>query len=283
MGTTYAAQQQKQQPQTQSLAASTKRQLQQLQHQVIVPANQSTTAPSLEIFTCVRRNVTLSTAGCGRMWRSANGATAPERFEGRYACRGCPIGESNFVGRAPDPYAVLRESVCGRCSRCFRSADRLIWPKILGFCISCYNRHREAILGRNAKGHPPEIMQLLHTEQAQVTTSNGVYILTRHHVLSYTELCRQAQRTATVPLFFVRWITLSGSATNSNSGVGTLGEVQPIVGTGVSTNEATAVATVVAATPTKRSRPPRVFPAALPDTSWVRPTDPVTSWMWAAR
>src|ERR1700733_3595145 len=146
------------------------------------------------MFTCSKRGgLTLSTRGCGRIWESANGPKPPDHHEGRYACRGCPIGESNHTGKPPDPYAALRESVRRICSRCGRVTDRLINADTFGLCISCFNRHGEVLRGKNARGTVPALSALLHTEQAQVTTDSGSHILTRHNVLSFTELKVQAQ------------------------------------------------------------------------------------------
>jgi hypothetical protein len=242
----------------------------------IIPPDQPTTAPAaLEMFTCVKRGgLKLSTVGCGRLWFSANGTKPPDLHEGRAACRGCPIGESNHTGKPPDPYAALRESVRRICSRCGRITDRLINADTFGFCISCFNRHGEVLRGKNARGTVPTLSAQLHTEQAQVTTDAGSHILTRHLVLSFQELKIQAQRTAVVAMVFTRWITLGGCAESKNIAVGELGEVQPLAGSGTGANEAEARAS--------SKRRPGTLRDQEPVTSWVRDARPVpvTSWMW---
>jgi hypothetical protein len=229
----------------------------------IIPPDQPTTAPAtLEMFTCVKRGgLKLSTVGCGRIWESANSPKPPDPHEGRYACRGCPIGESHYTGKPPDPYAALRESVRRICSRCGQTTDRMINAETFGFCISCFNRHREVLRGKNARGTVPTLSAQLHTEQAQVTTDAGSYILTRPLVLSFQELKIQAQRTAVVQMSLIRWITLGGRAESKNSAVGELGEVQPLAGACVSSKS-------------RRDQEPV--------TSWIRDARPVpvTSWIW---
>jgi hypothetical protein len=233
-----------------------------------IPPDQPTTPPAaLEMFACVKRNVTLIRVGCGRMWLSANGSRIPDPYEGKAACRGCPIGESHYTGKPPDPCAALRDSVRRLCSRCGTTADRLINATTTGFCISCFNRHGEVLRGKNARGTLPALSSLLHTEQAQVTTDAGSYILTRHLVLSFQELKVQAQRTAVIEMSFIRWITLGGRAESKNSAVGGLSEVQPLVGSGTGANEADAD---VVAGPRRRQRP-LIDPNARPVTSWIEP------------
>jgi hypothetical protein len=236
-------------------------------HQAIIPPDQPTAAPAaLEMFACVKRSVTLSTRGCRRIWESANGPKPPDHHEGRYACRGCPIGESHYTGKPPDPYAALRESVRRICSRCGRITDRLINADTFGFCVSCFNRHGEVLRGKNARGTVPALSAQLHTEQARVMTNAGSYILTRHLVLSFQELKVQAQRTAVVQMTFVRWIALSSSrAESKNSAVGGLGEVQPLAGSGTGANEAEARASSKRRPRTRKDQDPR------PVTTWIQP------------
>jgi hypothetical protein len=222
-------------------ATTMRKQRRRQQRQIVIPADQSTETPAnLELFTCSRRGgLRLSPAGCGRLGHSANKTAAPELWEGRAACRGCHIGESNHTGSAPDPYVPLRESVRLLCSRCGRVTRRMIRPESVGFCISCYNRDRECRIGQNARGHRPALTAELHTEDALVTTSTGgTYPLTRHRVLHFAELVRQETWNATESLTFVRLIKLTGSAKSENSAVGTLNEVQPLAGSGESANEA---------------------------------------------
>jgi hypothetical protein len=142
--------------------------------------------PDLTLFECTKRSLSLTVRGCSRLWASANGPKPPEPHEGRAVCRGCVLGEWHATGREPDPAAAVRESLRRLCSRCGRSAERLINVHTPGHCISCYNRHREVLRGENAKHNVPVLTYLLHTEQAQVASvSAPPFILTRHHVFEF--------------------------------------------------------------------------------------------------
>ena len=69
----------------------------------------------------------------------------------RLKCRGCDLGALH-CGVAPSSRSKSRMLGSLICSRCMRGASRLIRKTI---CVSCYNREREVIVGRNAKGTKP--------------------------------------------------------------------------------------------------------------------------------
>ncbi|HEX7641969.1 MAG TPA: hypothetical protein VF472_07105 [Burkholderiaceae bacterium] len=113
-------------------------------------------------FIC-KRYGTMSPEACARNYRSAPDAIRSGRLE---ACLGCAIGHGHAGGRehvvaAPAAGAVTRSKpACLRCRRSGReSASRLIGRMRLirqhTICVSCYNREREVLRGRNAKGAPP--------------------------------------------------------------------------------------------------------------------------------
>jgi hypothetical protein len=226
--------------------------------------------PNLEMMTCHKRSMRLTVGGCARIWLSANTGKPPEAHEGRSACRGCPIGAFNATGKPPDPAADVREKLRRTCSRCGRLSDRIIHFETRGHCASCDARHGESRRGANAKGTPPRLTALLHTEQALVTSADGsTHILTRHHVLSFLELTRQAERTATESMTFRRWVTLAGGGHSENTGTGHLGPSMALAGTATSQCHASAAPL----SPVDMS--PR------PVTSWMTHCSPkpVTSWM----
>ena len=77
----------------------------------------------------------------------------------------CETGAANLrklLGQ-PEPVAariyVAALPWMSTCTRCQRKSDRLIRRRL---CISCYNRDREARLGRNAKGSRPGLCDELH-------------------------------------------------------------------------------------------------------------------------
>lgn len=103
-----------------------------------------------DYFACVNGMGKLSTTACAKNYELA---MSPHGLkEGRrMTCRACPVGalhagipagvdtESRFVGS-------------GFCARCERETTRLIRGTI---CVGCYNREREVLIGKNAKGGLP--------------------------------------------------------------------------------------------------------------------------------
>ena len=90
-------------------------------------------------FDCPALRATLSAANCADNWKHRR----------CLACNGCPIG-AEHAGENPAPPVRARLP----CVRCGRSDLRLLSRCL---CISCYNREREAVKGRNAKGIRAEI------------------------------------------------------------------------------------------------------------------------------
>jgi hypothetical protein len=69
----------------------------------------------------------------------------------RFKCRSCPLG-AQHAGVKPLAKAAAKFLAGMICARCVRHAPRLIRGVI---CVSCYNREREMLIGRNAKGNKP--------------------------------------------------------------------------------------------------------------------------------
>lgn len=112
----------------------------------------------LELMTCTRRSLRLLPAACGRLYISANGKDEPAPWEGRAACRGCAIGARN-AGRPVERLAEAAGELQRICTRCHAPAPRQIQGR---WCVSCYNRHLEALKGVNAKGGRPQLLDRLH-------------------------------------------------------------------------------------------------------------------------
>lgn len=99
-------------------------------------------APHLPLFHCARHACDLSVSAC------AHNHVAARMF----ACSGCAVGRQHAVaaGLLSARAAPVRSALdAARCCRCMRSASRLVHGKL---CVSCFNREREFIRGRNAKG-----------------------------------------------------------------------------------------------------------------------------------
>lgn len=114
-------------------------------------------APGFLGFDCGALRATLSPASCGDNF-----------VQGRcLACLNCSVGKGHAGGVKPivsgrgrhtafldDVRISLREAISKRCVRCDESTGRLIAKSL---CINCYNRQREVVVGRNAKGKFPVV------------------------------------------------------------------------------------------------------------------------------
>jgi hypothetical protein len=101
-------------------------------------------------FKCPKGVGKLSDKSCGKLYIEA---MSPKGLrEGlRFQCRGCPVGAEHSGSKRLD--AASSGLLSGLiCARCIRQAPRLIRGTI---CVSCYNREREVLIGKNAKGNRP--------------------------------------------------------------------------------------------------------------------------------
>ncbi len=102
-----------------------------------------------DLFRCTTWRATLSIPACAGRWREAQTAKA-ERAEQLRLCRQCPTGAAHagekFIHRA----TVYGNNVCPRCRR--GTTRRMVSNRV---CLTCYNRQREVLVGKNAKGSAP--------------------------------------------------------------------------------------------------------------------------------
>lgn len=108
-----------------------------------------------QFFNCQPMSAVLSVAGCARMWKEANQPNTVKNYGDRlYKCYRCELGAAHAgesVIACNDLYGAKL------CCRCHRPSRRLIHDEL---CVSCYNREREVIIGKNGRGtapvkHPP--------------------------------------------------------------------------------------------------------------------------------
>lgn len=120
----------------------------------------------LKFFRCEVYRASLSTKACADRWNEAQDARGykAQRYE---RCRTCTIG-SFHAGRGAAIYSSYFEAPF--CPRCGAYADRMIGNKL---CVSCYNRQREWMIGRNAKGRAPIKMRPLHRRSVRVSVSSN--------------------------------------------------------------------------------------------------------------
>lgn len=156
---------------------------------------------TIPLFRCDKRACTLAKASCARMWEQAQ-LQRPEPWQSLWSCRYCPVGAVN-AGRPAAEAAALGGSDTLRaiCPRCLRLAARLINGR---FCVSCFNRHREAQKGRNAKGGVPRLTAVLHAEVLAVMDGGNIRRETFDSVIGPVEAMVLAAKRARGPITFGR-------------------------------------------------------------------------------
>ena len=124
-----------------------------------------------ELFTCPYQpgELRLSTSACADQWQRAR-AKKPEAWSALVTCRGCAIGARHAgVSIAVTTAVQLGKELSGRCTRCYQRSNRMIHARL---CPSCYNRGREWMIKRNARGCVPvQLPPLVAVEMAIVNIS----------------------------------------------------------------------------------------------------------------
>lgn len=141
--------------------------------------------PGVQMFRCERHHATMQPKRCADMWRQANGRGAPERLD---ACRNCPIGAEHAGVREISLSPLRGMSIC---ARCHQGATRLIRGHL---CVSCYNRQREYLLGRNARGSAPKMHPPLHPLEIRFKAGGELRSLAVAHATGPDELVVAALR-----------------------------------------------------------------------------------------
>jgi hypothetical protein len=141
--------------------------------------------PGKPMFKCDRLRASLQVSACSRSWSEAQRKGAPERFG---QCRGCQIGAKHAgVAEATlSPIFAMRI-----CARCHSGATRLICGHV---CVSCYNRQREYLIGRNARGSKPITHPILHRLAVRYRTGGRLKTLRKANVVNTLELIVAALR-----------------------------------------------------------------------------------------
>ena len=151
----------------------------------------------LTMMKCEARALSLSTRGCARLYEAAQ-HRVPDPWESTAACKFCPIG-ARHAGTTVAPMAKAVSDLRKICPRCCRPAARLIRGH---HCVSCYNRGREAAVGRNRKGSRPALADQLHTEVLVVANGPDVVVRVMPRVASRVEAMLAMAKAASGPLTF---------------------------------------------------------------------------------
>ena len=152
-----------------------------------------------DLVACERGGLRLTMAACARLWQSCRDRK-PEPWEGRFYCATCCTGAKRAGCSQPEP--TLSDHLRRVCSRCLNpDSDRIIGER---FCVSCYNRHREALVGRNAKGTRPRLADRLHTVRLAVGNGESAEPMVFEQVTGWVEALVAAAKRSSGPVFLGR-------------------------------------------------------------------------------
>lgn len=140
--------------------------------------------PHKAFFHCERMRATLASDSCAAMWRRAES----EDDGLRSACRLCPIGavHAGEVAASMSPLKGARV-----CARCHQGTTRLISGHL---CPSCYNRDREFVLGKNARGTPIVKLRGLAQRRIRYRCGDAIQTLAMARAMDTDELMVAALR-----------------------------------------------------------------------------------------
>lgn len=134
--------------------------------------------PGVPMFRCDRLRATLSVSSCAGMWRGGN----QENVERLDRCKCCPIGAVHAGETAASMSPLMGASVC---ARCHVTATRLIGKHL---CVSCYNRSREWMIGKNSRGTAPIKFKPLERRKIRFLAGGEPQTLTLEHSHDVMEL-----------------------------------------------------------------------------------------------
>lgn len=147
--------------------------------------------PGKTMFHCDRRNATLQVDSCKAIWQAANG-----KLPGNAACRACPVG-AKHAGEGEVSISKLRGTEI--CARCHRVGIRLIGGDI---CVSCWNRQRELIIGKNRRGREPKNHPPVAARKISFMVGDKRVTIARTHAITTSELMVSALRDSPRQVFF---------------------------------------------------------------------------------
>lgn len=153
-----------------------------------------------ELCGCERHDMRLTHTACVRLWQSCKDRR-PAPWEGRAECVTCRTGAERAGYPAPPP--TLADGLRHVCARCLAVRDRMVGR----YCISCYNRNREAQIGRNGKGTRPGLADRLHTVRLTVGNGGSARTISFEHVTGRLEAMMISAKASTGPVYLgrARW------------------------------------------------------------------------------
>ncbi|MFM0385865.1 hypothetical protein [Paraburkholderia dipogonis] len=139
--------------------------------------------PGVKHFTCDRYKATLSVQSCAERWALANEGASDERQSDRMrSCLKCHTGALH-AGKSDMNMSPWKGSMM--CARCGEGASRLVGRHL---CLSHYNRQRERLLMKNAKGTAPKMHPPLHRRSVSFLTDGAVKTKTIEYTIGLEEV-----------------------------------------------------------------------------------------------
>jgi hypothetical protein len=134
-------------------------------------------------FNCEAQRCMLSESSCASQFNRAKGGTSK--------CSDCKVG-AEHAGEAID-YSFPEKMCC----RCGETDKRLIGKRV---CVSCYNREREYLSGRNAKGKFPVNAKPIKLIDVFVTGIGGLSILAANAAEAMAIIIRETPSASVHPM-----------------------------------------------------------------------------------
>jgi hypothetical protein len=151
----------------------------------------------LRMFRCAKLSATISTTSCASRHLEAQRASDDE-LDRLLPCRSCGIGASH-AGVSLIHYSRLYGTEI--CPRCGKGTTRMIRERE---CVSCYNRAREVISGRNAKGNAPSVLRPVFPIEVRYLVDGAPHRYAAPHATGRIELIAHLLRT-TAGLLVFHW------------------------------------------------------------------------------
>ena len=135
-----------------------------------------------DYFWCETLKARISVETCANSYRRACREGDSWDSVCAIACRRCKIGA---IHSDEKPYeGVSRFRMNTVCPRCGARGRRLIRNSI---CISCYNREREVLIGRNARGNMPVKAKKPHSVRLFVVDGEQARLVSMSNAVSAVE------------------------------------------------------------------------------------------------
>lgn len=142
--------------------------------------------PNEQMFLCAKRKASFRVATCAEMWRTANQQRdVPERLD---LCKNCPVGAEHAGVKD-----VSLSPLCGVsiCARCHVGTTRLVKRHL---CVSCYNREREFLIGKNSRGNKPIRHPQLYRIKLKILAGSTLSVCQLDRAVDLTEVVVAALR-----------------------------------------------------------------------------------------